>query len=99
MTERPHFHFLQEFPGGLVVRILGFHYHGPDSIPGWGIEIPEATQHGPKKKVIMWGLGSRLVIVIFFSCYGKFTFNNYKDRVFSLKLKNKIASYSELHHP
>ena len=47
----------------------------------------------------MWGLDSRLVIVIFFSYYNKVTFNNYKDRVFSLKLKDKIASYSELHQP
>ena len=28
-----------EFPGGLVVRILGFHSHGPGSVPGWGTEI------------------------------------------------------------
>ena len=28
-----------EFPGGTVVRILGFHCRGLDSIPGWGIEI------------------------------------------------------------
>ena len=29
-----------EFPGGLVVKILGFHYHGPGSIPGQGTENP-----------------------------------------------------------
>ena len=40
----------REFPGGLVVRSLGFHRHGPGSIPGWGTEIPQATQHGQKKK-------------------------------------------------
>ena len=25
-----------DFPGGLMVRILGFHCSGPGSIPGWG---------------------------------------------------------------
>ena len=25
----------QDFPGGLVVKILGFHCGGPGSIPGW----------------------------------------------------------------
>ena len=33
-----------EFPGGLVVRILGFHCYGPGSIPGWGTDIQRATQ-------------------------------------------------------
>ena len=37
----------REFPGGLVVRILGFHCHGPGSIPGQGTEIPQAG-HGQK---------------------------------------------------
>ena len=32
---------LGEFPGSLVVRILGFHCHGPVSIPGWGTKIPQ----------------------------------------------------------
>ena len=39
-----------EFPGGLVVRILGFHCCGPGSIPGWETEIPQAVQRGQKKK-------------------------------------------------
>lgn len=43
---------LWEFPGGLLVKIPGFHYHGPGSIPGWG------TSHKPhdvaKRK---WGGG------------------------------------------
>ena len=38
-----------EFPGGLVVRILGFNCHGPDSIPGWGTEIQQAMWHGQNK--------------------------------------------------
>ena len=29
----------QEFPGGLGVRIPGFHFHGLGSVPGWGPEI------------------------------------------------------------
>ena len=33
------------FPGGLLVRILGFHWWGLGSIPGRGIEIPQATPH------------------------------------------------------
>ena len=32
------------FPGGLVVRILGFHCHSASSIPGQGTEIPQAAQ-------------------------------------------------------
>ena len=39
-----------EFPGGLVVRILGFHCHGLGSIPGQGTEIPQATWCGQKKR-------------------------------------------------
>ena len=30
---------MREFSGGLVVRILGFHCHGPGSDSGWGTEI------------------------------------------------------------
>ena len=41
---------LGEFPGGLVVRILGFHCCGLGSIPGRGTEIPQATCHGQKTK-------------------------------------------------
>ena len=40
----------REFPGGLVVRILGFHRRGQGAIPGWGIEIPQAMWHSQKKK-------------------------------------------------
>ena len=40
----------QEFPGGLVVRILGFHCHGPGSVPGWGAEILQAMCCDLKKK-------------------------------------------------
>ena len=33
-----------------MATILGFHCHGPGSIPGQGTEILKATQHGQKKK-------------------------------------------------
>ena len=39
-----------EFPGGLVVRIPGFHCRGPGSIPGRGIEIPHKPCGEAKKK-------------------------------------------------
>ena len=39
-----------EFPGGLEVRIPGFHCCGPGSIPAQGTEILQLAQHGPKKK-------------------------------------------------
>ena len=41
---------LWEFPAYLVVRIPDFHCCGPGSIPGWGTEIPQAMQHGQKRK-------------------------------------------------
>ena len=41
---------MREFPGGLVVRILGFHCCGLGSIPSWETEIPQAMQLGQKKK-------------------------------------------------
>ena len=37
--------------GGLVVRILGFHYHGPGSNFGQGTEILQAMQCGWKEKI------------------------------------------------
>ena len=33
-----------------MVRIPGFHCHGPGSFPGQGTEIPQATWRGQKKK-------------------------------------------------
>ena len=42
--------YLREFPGGLVVRILGFHCHGSGSVPGQGTEIPQAAWHDQKKR-------------------------------------------------
>ena len=39
-----------EFPGGLVVRILGFHRSGPGTIPGQRTEILQAMLCGQKKK-------------------------------------------------
>ena len=41
-----------EYLGGLVVRILGFHYCGLGSIPGQGTEIPQATQ--PKNNTLVF---------------------------------------------
>ena len=40
-----------EFPGSLVVRIWGFHCHGPGSLPGWGTEIlaSHVALHNRKK--------------------------------------------------
>ena len=39
----------QGFPGGLVVRMPGFHCLGPGSIAGWGTEIPQAARCSQKK--------------------------------------------------
>ena len=41
---------MEEFPGDLVVRILGFHCCGLGSTPGGGTEIPQAILCGRKKK-------------------------------------------------
>ena len=43
-----------EFPGGLVVRILGFHCRGLGSVPGRGTEILQAIQQGRKKEKSLW---------------------------------------------
>ena len=40
----------REFPGGLMVRILGFHCRDPGSVPGLGTEILQTAQHSQKKK-------------------------------------------------
>ena len=40
-------HRPREFPGGLVLRILGFHC--PGSIPGQGVEILQASQYDQKQ--------------------------------------------------
>ena len=40
-----------ESPGGLVVRILGFHSLGPGSILGQGIGIAQTVQCGQKRKL------------------------------------------------
>ena len=40
----------EEFPGGLMLRILCFRCCGPDSVPGWGTEIPQAAQRSPPPK-------------------------------------------------
>ena len=41
---------LGEFPGGPVVGTWSFHYRGLDSVSGRGTKIPQATEHGKKKK-------------------------------------------------
>ena len=41
---------LGEFPGGLVVRILGFHCRGLGSASDWRTEILQAMKYGGKKK-------------------------------------------------
>lgn len=41
--------YLKEFPGGLIVRIPGFHSCGPGSIPAQETEIPHSV-HPPKKR-------------------------------------------------
>lgn len=46
-----------ESPGDLVVRIPGFHWYSPGSVPGGETEIPQAAQPAPapkKKKKIKW---------------------------------------------
>ena len=45
-------HKLGEFPGGLVIRTLGFHCRGRGSIPGLGTEIPasHAAQQNKQTK-------------------------------------------------
>ena len=44
---------LREFPGGLVARILGFHWSSLGLIPGWGTEILQAVWHSQKKKKLL----------------------------------------------
>ena len=44
-------------PGGLLVRILGFHCRGPGSIPGQETEILLALKHSTKQNKTAWALG------------------------------------------
>lgn len=39
-----------DFPGGLVIRIQGFHCHGPGAAPGKGIEILQVAGCSKRKK-------------------------------------------------
>ena len=48
-----------EFPGGLQVRILGFHCHSPGSIPGQGTEIPQTKQCRKNKHTHHYHSGQR----------------------------------------
>ena len=36
--------FFRKFPGGLVVQTVGFHYHGPCSVPGQGTGSRQTMQ-------------------------------------------------------
>ena len=60
---------MQEFPGGLVVRIPGFHCHGPGSLPVWETEILQATWRSQKINKILFiylflaALGLRCCVV------------------------------------
>ena len=39
---------IREVPGGLMVRISGFHCHCLGLVPGWGSEIPQSLWWGQK---------------------------------------------------
>ena len=39
-----------------MVKILGFHYHGPGSVPGRGTEIPHGLAKKKKKDSHFWKL-------------------------------------------
>ena len=43
-------HLSGEFPGGLVVRIPGFHCHGPGSVTGRGTETLQALWYNNNNK-------------------------------------------------
>ena len=40
----------RDFPGGPVVKNLPCNAGDAGSIPGWGTKIPQAGQHGQKKR-------------------------------------------------
>ena len=42
------------FPGGLVVRILGFHCHGPGSIPVGKLKSCKLLSEAKKKKIYIY---------------------------------------------
>ena len=42
------------FPGGLVVRILGFHCHGPGSIPVGKLKSCKLLSEAKKKKKFIY---------------------------------------------
>ena len=43
-----------EFPGGLVVRILGFHCCGPGSIPHQGTENPKEKKKKQREGILRY---------------------------------------------
>lgn len=45
---------IPKFPYNPVVRTLHWHCSGLDSITDWGTKIPQALQHGQKKKSEMF---------------------------------------------
>ena len=81
-------------PGHLVVRIPGFHCHGPGSIPGGGTEILQTAWHGQKKKKIKKNCSDAkapLVIVLFVEHYKNFIHTAPKEQI------NATMLYAQLH--
>lgn len=63
------------FPGGLMVKIPGFHCYGLGSIHGQGTEIPQTAGHGQEKNFILYSeimdlLNSLVLKDLFFSWKG-----------------------------
>lgn len=58
---------VREFPGGLVISILGFHCHSPCSVPGWGTDILHCHSQKKKKKQAKiydrWNFSLRIIML------------------------------------
>ena len=52
--------WLGDWLGSLVVKILSFHCHGPDSVSGQETHTPQATRRSQKKKKRWSGLATYL---------------------------------------
>ena len=55
------------FPGGLVVRILGFHCHGPGSIPVGKLKSCKLLSEAKKKKNLYIYIHTHIFVHI--ECY------------------------------